>query len=183
MSENKTLPESPIGDQLASIEQWVRNAPLPLLGGGLLLVLGFLLIVLAGGAIPWLLFMTGLVVTTTSVSKQYNIGFLRTVGNEQVIDQWDVLIGGAQEQAEVVFEATVTKVAESEAPNIRMERREVAPGMLRGCWVAVDRSLCSNMRSTRTSTPTACTSMRDLTEGISRSAGTWSSSPGSGVVC
>lgn len=132
MSENKTLPESPIGDQLASIEQWVRNAPLPLLGGGLLLVLGFLLIVLAGGAIPWLLFMTGLVVTTTSVSKQYNIGFLRTVGNEQVIDQWDVLIGGAQEQAEVVFEATVTKVAESEAPNIRMERREVAPGMLRG---------------------------------------------------
>jgi len=132
MSENKTLPESPIGDQLASLEQWVRNAPLPLLGGGLLLVLGFLLIVLAGGGIPWLLFLTGLVVTATSVSKQYNIGFLRTVGNEQVLEQWDILIGDAQAKVDEVLEAAAARVTESEAPNIRMERRDVAPGLLRG---------------------------------------------------
>lgn len=133
MSENETLPESPIGDQIASLEQWVRNAPMPLLGGGLLLVLSFLLIVLGGGgAFPLLMFLVGLVVTTTSVSKQYNIGFLRTVGNEQVLEQWDVLIGNGQEMAEEVLEATVAHVTESEAPNIHMERREIAPGLLRG---------------------------------------------------
>lgn len=132
MNENGTVPESPFGDQLASIEQWVRNAPAPLIGGGLMLLIGFLLVAIAGGALPWFLFLAGLVVTTTSSSKHYNIGFLRTVGSEQVIDQWDMLIGNAQEKAEEILEGTVASVEASTAPNILMERREIAPSLLRG---------------------------------------------------
>ncbi len=132
MNENGTVPENPLGDQLASIERWIRNAPAPLIGGGLMLLIGFLFVVVAGGALPSVIFIAGLVVTTTSASKHYSIGFLRTVGSEQVIDQWDMLIGGAQEKAEEVLDGTAASVGASAAPNIHMERREIAPGLLRG---------------------------------------------------
>lgn len=56
-------------------------------------------------------------------------GILR---KDQVQDNWSNLLGGAQEKAEEIFQNTEQFIKESKAPDIRMERKEIAPGLIKG---------------------------------------------------
>jgi len=56
-------------------------------------------------------------------------GILR---KEQVIDRWGVLIENGQGRAGQIFEDTDRFVKESEAPFLKLERREMSPGIIRG---------------------------------------------------
>ncbi len=49
-----------------------------------------------------------------------------------MVDQWDVLIGGGQGKADSIFDSTQKLVDATKAPDIKMERQDVAPGALRG---------------------------------------------------
>ena len=53
---------------------------------------------------------------------------------EEVLDDWGTLISGANGKAEEVFTATRDLIAETKAPNVAVERREVAPGTIRGLF-------------------------------------------------
>lgn len=56
-------------------------------------------------------------------------GILR---KEQVLDSWSILIENGQEKADEVFEDTENFIKESKAPAIEMERKQMAPGIIRG---------------------------------------------------
>jgi hypothetical protein len=54
------------------------------------------------------------------------------VKKEQVIDNWSILIKNAQGQAESIFQDTQNRITESRAPDIEMERKSLAPGIVKG---------------------------------------------------
>lgn len=54
------------------------------------------------------------------------------VRNEQVSEKWQTLIQDAQGNAEKIFTDTENLIKESKAPNVRVARRKISPGMLRG---------------------------------------------------
>lgn len=51
---------------------------------------------------------------------------------EEVIDSWSVLIENGQGKAEEIFNNTSAFLAKSKAPNVKVERKKVAPGFFRG---------------------------------------------------
>ncbi len=56
-------------------------------------------------------------------------GILR---KEQVLDTWAMLIEKGQGKAGEIFQDTEFFIKESKAPSINMERKQIAPGMVRG---------------------------------------------------
>jgi hypothetical protein len=56
-------------------------------------------------------------------------GILR---REQVIDNWSVLIEGAQGKADNIFNDTEFFLKESKAPDIALKRRKMTPGVIKG---------------------------------------------------
>jgi hypothetical protein len=54
------------------------------------------------------------------------------VKTEQVVRSWSTLIAGAQGNAEKVFIDTERLIKESKAPNVRVVKRKISPGLLRG---------------------------------------------------
>ena len=56
-------------------------------------------------------------------------GILR---KEQVLDTWAMLIEKGQGRAGEIFQDTDFFIKESKAPSINMERKQIAPGMVRG---------------------------------------------------
>jgi hypothetical protein len=56
-------------------------------------------------------------------------GILR---KEQIVDNWGILIGNAQGRKEEILEGTRKLIEETKAPAIKMERKLLAPGLLRG---------------------------------------------------
>lgn len=56
-------------------------------------------------------------------------GILR---KEQVLDTWAILIEKGQGRAVEIFQDTEFFIKESKAPSINMERKQIAPGMVRG---------------------------------------------------
>jgi hypothetical protein len=54
------------------------------------------------------------------------------VRNEQVSERWQTLFENAQGNAEKIFTETERLIKESKAPNVRVVRRKISPGMLRG---------------------------------------------------
>ena len=92
--------------------------------------------------IGFILFILGLLFGSTAA---WVIGLLMLLGGlylglrpggilrkDQVIDNWAILIGNAQGQAEQVLQETESLVKESKAPSLNMERRQMAPGIMRG---------------------------------------------------
>lgn len=59
-------------------------------------------------------------------------GVLRS---EQVVDSWGALIENAQGKADEVFKDTENFINETKAPSLRMNRKKMAPGFIRGRWV------------------------------------------------
>ena len=50
---------------------------------------------------------------------------------EQVVDDWGILIGHAQGRKEEVLEGTQKLIEETEVPGLRMERKQLSPGLVR----------------------------------------------------
>ena len=57
---------------------------------------------------------------------------MRIVRKEEVIDSWGILIEGAQGRAEEIFEKTQAFLERTKVPDVRLERKKVAPGIIRG---------------------------------------------------
>ena len=54
------------------------------------------------------------------------------VRREEVIDSWSVLIGGGEGRFEEIFNNTDNFIAQTKAPNVKKERKKLAPGIIRG---------------------------------------------------
>ena len=77
---------------------------------------------------PWLGNIGIIIVIVTLILALRPGGILR---KEQVVDNWSALIEDAQGRAEAVFEDTEHFLKESKAPNLKIERRSMAPGLFR----------------------------------------------------
>lgn len=60
-------------------------------------------------------------------------GILR---REQVLDTWATLIENGQGKAEEIFQDTDLFIKETKAPSLKMERRSLSPGIMRGIFGA-----------------------------------------------
>jgi len=58
------------------------------------------------------------------------------VRKEEVIESWSILIGGGQGRAENVFNDTDNFITQTKAPNVKKERKKLAPGLFRGLFGA-----------------------------------------------
>lgn len=56
------------------------------------------------------------------------------VRKEEIIDSWSVLIGNGQGKAEEIFNKTDGFIDKSGAPNVKRERKELSPGIIRGLF-------------------------------------------------
>lgn len=121
-----------VGEQAGWTWESVKESPGEFRLGATVCIIGLALLTAGAGLWGWVPFVLGGLVATTSLVQQQKIGFLRTVAMDQVVDQWSTLISGAQERGEAVLDEVALRIRESEAPNVRMERRDVAPGWVRG---------------------------------------------------
>ncbi len=64
------------------------------------------------------------------------LGWLRSkiLSKEQVVESWSILIKHANGKAEEVFGSTEFFIKDSKAPTLRMERRKMIPGFIRGMF-------------------------------------------------
>ncbi|MDI6860358.1 MAG: hypothetical protein QMC85_07675 [Methanocellales archaeon] len=53
---------------------------------------------------------------------------------QEVIDSWSILVEGAQGRADEIFTNTNNRIAETKAPNVKVERKAMAPGIIRGLF-------------------------------------------------
>lgn len=56
------------------------------------------------------------------------------VKKEEVIDSWSILIGSGQGKAEEIFSNTDNFVTQTKVPNVKKERKKLAPGVIRGLF-------------------------------------------------
>ena len=56
------------------------------------------------------------------------------VRKEEVIDSWSVLIAGGQGKAQEIFGNTDNFIAQTKVPNVKKERKKLAPGIIRGLF-------------------------------------------------
>ena len=56
------------------------------------------------------------------------------VRKEEVIDSWSVLIGASQGRAEEIFGNTDSFITQTKVPNVKKERKKLAPGVIRGLF-------------------------------------------------
>lgn len=54
------------------------------------------------------------------------------IKKEEVIDNWSVLISGGQGKAEEIFSNTSSFIQRTNVPNVKVERKKMAPGIMRG---------------------------------------------------
>lgn len=103
--------------------------PWLLLGVGIpLLLLGLVLSAL--GAPGAALTAFGLIlIGAAAISAIFAV---QTLNKDQVIDSWSALIEGGQGKSEQLFGETHDFVEESQAPNLTMAMREIAPGVAAG---------------------------------------------------
>ena len=58
------------------------------------------------------------------------------VRREEVIDGWSILMGAGQGRAEEIFGNTDDFITETKTPNVKKERKKLAPGVIRGLFGA-----------------------------------------------
>jgi len=56
------------------------------------------------------------------------------VRKEEVVDSWSVLIGDGQGRAGEIFNNTDSFIRETKAPDVKMEKKAMAPGIIRGIF-------------------------------------------------
>jgi hypothetical protein len=95
-----------------------------------LIIIGLILLIggLASGEIA--VWVIGLLVIAVALYLGLRPGGI--LRKDEVLDTWAILIEKAQGRAEEIFKGTNLFIKESKAPAIEMERREMAPGIVRG---------------------------------------------------
>jgi hypothetical protein len=100
-------------------------------------------------AVIWLLIGLGLLICLIGVLSGktivWFIGFLIMAGGlyqglkpggilrkEQVLDTWSALIGSGQGRSDEIFRDAEAFIKESKAPSIEIEKKSIAPGMVKG---------------------------------------------------
>ena len=80
---------------------------------------------------PWSgqLILLGVFLMLLTVFLAYIVGVIRP---EQVVESWSVFVDEASGRGDEVFNDIEGLIKESRAPNLSVERREIAPGILRG---------------------------------------------------
>jgi len=56
------------------------------------------------------------------------------VKKEEVIDSWSILIGGGEGKADEIFSNTDSFIDLTKVPNVKKERKKLAPGVVRGLF-------------------------------------------------
>ena len=118
-------------DILILVRDWLKRTSKLLLASLVFLIVGFLGILIARNGFFWFLFLlaVGIILLLIWLFRRFG---LRIIGKEDVVDQWDVLIGGGQGRAENIFDDTQKLITVTKAPDIKMEKQDVAPGVMRG---------------------------------------------------
>jgi hypothetical protein len=96
----------------------------------LLLIVGFLLLLVGGATTSIPLLVIGIAMIGVGLFIGLRPGGI--LSKEEVIDNWSTLIENAHGKAEEVFNGTQGFLDQSKAPNLKIERRKLAPGFLRG---------------------------------------------------
>ncbi len=114
-------------------KNWLRRTPKLLLASYILLVIGFFGGITARRGFFWFLFFVGI----TLLFIWLFIWIIRRIAlpiiaKENVVDQWDILIGGGQGRGDTIFDNTQKLISATKAPDINMEKKDVAPGAVRG---------------------------------------------------
>ena len=68
--------------------------------------------------------------TAESESSSEFSGGMGIVKNEEVIDSWSVLIRGAQGKANKIFENTESLLAQTEVPNVEIDKRKLSTSII-----------------------------------------------------
>ena len=118
-------------DILILIRDWLKRTSKLLLASFFFLIIGFFGILIARNIFFWFLLTVavGIILLFVWLFRRFA---LRIIGKENVVDQWDVLIGGGQGRADNIFDDTQKRITATKAPDIKMERQDVTPGVVRG---------------------------------------------------
>jgi len=118
-------------DILILIRDWLKRTSKLLLASLVFLIVGFLGILIARNGFFWFLFLlaVGIILLLIWLFRRFG---LRIIGKEDVVDQWGILIGGGQGRAENIFDDTQKLIVAAKTPDIKMEKQDVAPGIMRG---------------------------------------------------
>jgi len=116
-------------DILILTRDWLKRTSKLLLASLVFLIVGFLGILIARNSFFWFLLAIGIILLFIWIIKRF---IFPIVAREDVVERWDILVEGAQGRAESIFEDTQKLIVATKAPDIKMERKDVAPGVLRG---------------------------------------------------
>jgi len=116
-------------DILILIGDWLKRTSKLLLTSIIFLIIGVLGLAITRNGFFWLLLIVGIIVLFVWITRRF---IFPIIGREDVVERWDVLIGGAQGRAENIFDKTQKLIVTAKTPDIKMEKTEVAPGVLRG---------------------------------------------------
>ncbi len=94
-----------------------------------LIAVGFLFFLL-GMVFSRFLLIVGLIMIGTGI--YLGLGPEGILRKEQVIDTWAMLIGSAQGRSTEIFQGTEGSIKDSQAPSLTMEKKSIAPGIVRG---------------------------------------------------
>jgi hypothetical protein len=111
------------------LRDWLKRTSKLLLASLFFLIVGFFGGLIARKAFFWFLLAVGIILLFVWLFRRFA---LRIIGKENVVDQWDVLIGGGQGRADNIFDDTQKRITDTKAPDIKMERQDVTPGVVRG---------------------------------------------------
>ncbi len=94
-----------------------------------LVVVGFFFVLVGVAYRSFLLFIGPIMIC---VGLYFGVGPGGILRKEQVIDTWAALISGAQGRCEEIFQGTETSIRETKAPSLTMDKKSIAPGIIRG---------------------------------------------------
>lgn len=124
-----TPPRPPEIDQLAEqMKGWTQYLPGILTVSIIILVIGLLGLILFRNGFFGGLFFLGVVL----LGIQFMTYYPRLLAREQVVEQWAFMIEGGHGNREYVIQETERRIDRSGVTDIRVERKDVVPGLLRG---------------------------------------------------
>lgn len=96
-----------------------------------LILIGFFFL-LIGSIFSKLFILIGLALI--AVGLYFGIGPDGILRKDQIIDTWSALISNAQGRSHEIFEDTEAGINSHKAPSLTMEKKSMAPGMVRGLF-------------------------------------------------
>lgn len=98
----------------------------------ILIIIGLLLLVIGLVFDTTALWIIGLLMVVVGLYVGLRPGGI--LRKDEVIDSWTILIEQGQGRAGEIFEDTKGYIEKTKAPSVRVEKREMAPGLIRGAF-------------------------------------------------